>query len=50
LVPFTVSVNAPLFCALLVGEMLVVVGTGFVTVKVTAVPVNEFPALSVAVA
>jgi hypothetical protein len=50
LVPFTVSVNAPLFCALLVGEMLVVVGTGFATLKVIAVPLNEFPALSVAVA
>src|SRR5438105_302188 len=49
-VPFTVSVNVALPCAALVGVMLVVVGAGLDSVKVTALPENVLPALSVAVA
>jgi hypothetical protein len=50
-VPLTVSVKAALFRGLLAGEMLVVVGTGFVvSVNVMAVPAKVFPAPSVAVA
>jgi hypothetical protein len=49
-VPFTVIVNAAESRAALAGVMPVVVATGFATVKVTAVPVNVLPTLSVAVA
>src|SRR5438094_8944911 len=49
-VPSTVIVSAFANCDLLGGEMLVVVGAGLANVKLTAVPENVLPALSVAVA